>query len=123
MLKGIEQGRYVLRFPDVLSTCICAGLGGTSELTLPVIVSAIIAPLVVSPLHSGLKIQKQPSVVAAYPHHQRSGKCSCMLISFPSHVAWMKPLLHSLMPIQSMVTGCGKIGFLALGLQRLMTAM
>ena len=51
MLKGMEQGRYVLRFPDVLSTWICAGLGGTSELCLPVMVAAFLAPLVVSPVH------------------------------------------------------------------------
>ena len=49
MLRGMEEGRYVLRFPDILSTWICAGLGGTSELCLPVIVTALVAPLVVSP--------------------------------------------------------------------------
>ncbi|CAL5219959.1 g1893 [Coccomyxa viridis] len=47
MLKGMEQRRYVLRFPDFLSTWICAGLGGTSELCLPVVVTAFLAPLVV----------------------------------------------------------------------------
>ena len=51
MLKGMEQGRYVLRFPDVLSTWICAGLGGTSQLCLPVIVTALLAPVVVSPAY------------------------------------------------------------------------
>lgn len=50
MLKGMAQGRYVLHFPDVLSTWICAGLGGTSELCLPVIMTALVAPLVVSPV-------------------------------------------------------------------------
>ena len=50
MVKGMEQGRYVLRFPDVLSTWICAGLGGTSALCLPVIMTAFIAPLVVRPV-------------------------------------------------------------------------
>ncbi len=49
MLKGMEQGRYVLRFPDVLSTWICAGLGGTSELCLPVVATVLVAPLVVRP--------------------------------------------------------------------------
>lgn len=51
MLKGMEQRRYVLRFPDFLSTWICAGLGGTSELCLPVVVTAFLAPLVVGLVH------------------------------------------------------------------------
>lgn len=50
MVKGMEEGRYMLKFPEFVSTCICAGLGGTSELCLPVVVSAFIAPLVVSAL-------------------------------------------------------------------------
>ena len=57
MLKGMEEGRYVLRFPDFLSTWICAGLGGTGELCLPVLVTALIAPLVVSPLCHDLEAQ------------------------------------------------------------------
>ncbi|CAK0765130.1 hypothetical protein CVIRNUC_003227 [Coccomyxa viridis] len=47
MVKGMEEGRYVLRFPDVMSTCICAALGGTSELAMPAALAAFIAPFVV----------------------------------------------------------------------------
>ena len=47
MVKGMEEGRYVLRFPDVMSTCICAALGGTSELAMPAALTALIAPFVV----------------------------------------------------------------------------
>ena len=50
MVKGMEEGRYVLRFPDVMSTCICAALGGTSELAMPAALAAFIAPFVVGAL-------------------------------------------------------------------------
>ena len=73
MLRGMEEGRYVLRFPDILSTWICAGLGGTSELCLPVIVTALVAPLVVSPVcHQTLRLE---TIVHEYwPELSRSHK-------------------------------------------------
>ena len=36
MLKGVEEGRYTLLFPDVTSTAItCTYGGGTAPLSLP----------------------------------------------------------------------------------------
>ena len=65
MIKGMEKGHYVLRFPDVMSTCICAALGGTSELAMPAALTAFIAPCVVgSPLMClGCMHQKSSAVV------------------------------------------------------------
>ena len=35
MLRGVEQGRYCLLFPDTITTFITASLGGLTPLSMP----------------------------------------------------------------------------------------
>ena len=47
MLRGMEEGRYTVRFPDTMATCITSALAGTAPLSLPLWVTVPLAPVVV----------------------------------------------------------------------------
>ncbi|BDA42363.1 3-ketodihydrosphingosine reductase [Coccomyxa sp. Obi] len=47
MLRGMEEGRYTVRFPDTMATCITSALAGTAAPTLPLWINVPLAPIVV----------------------------------------------------------------------------
>ena len=80
MVKGMEEGRYVLRFPDVMSTCICAAIGGASELAMPAALAAFIAPFVVGAPSDALGCMRgKSSAVLGVPYAMWVG---CMPLYF-----------------------------------------
>lgn len=48
MLRGMEEGRYIVLFPDTVATCITFVLSGTAIPSLPLWIVAPLAPIVVS---------------------------------------------------------------------------
>ncbi len=47
MLRGMEEGRYIVLFPDTVATCITSVLSGTAVPSLPLWIVAPLAPIVV----------------------------------------------------------------------------
>lgn len=52
MLRGVEEGRYIVRFPDTVATCITSALAGMAAPNLPLWITVPLAPVVVCPLNS-----------------------------------------------------------------------
>ncbi len=51
MLRGMDEGRYMVQFPDMVAKCIPAVLAGTSAPCLPLWITVLIAPIAVCPLN------------------------------------------------------------------------
>jgi hypothetical protein len=47
MIKGMEQGKYIVLFPDTTATCVTAILAGAVPLSLSPFLTIIIAPIAV----------------------------------------------------------------------------
>lgn len=47
MIRGMEEGKYMVLFPDFTAVTISTVLAGTIPLSLPFLVAAVIAPFVV----------------------------------------------------------------------------